>query len=99
MRTFPARAILIAAALFAAAVPTMAAQGVQAPAPARVDTVMADTAARPLHGPRVGAELRRVEPNIAVSPEPFRVQGRNHTFTISTLALVLAVVVLVLLIT
>lgn len=53
----------------------------------------------PRSGPRVVAAPARVEPTARADGAVEPMQGRRHTFTISTLALVLGVVILVLLIT
>jgi len=97
--TVKARAFLFAATLFAAVASHLAAQQDTVRAPvgeAGATPVSAPTT--PLPGPRVRAEFRPVESSFResrLSPLP---QGDNHTFTISTLVLVLAVVILVLLV-
>lgn len=59
----------------------------------------AAAAAAPTSGPRIVPALARVEPAALADGAVAPMQGRSHTFTISTLALVLGVVILVLLIT
>jgi hypothetical protein len=89
------RSYLLAVALCAVAAPLTAQQSVPPPA-AAVAAPPLDTSR--LAGPRLRAEPRPVRPTLAASHESSRVQGR-HTITVSTLALVLAVVILVLLVT
>jgi hypothetical protein len=97
--TVKPRAFLFAAALFAAVASPLAAQQATVRAPvgeAGATPVSAPTT--PLPGPRLRAQWRPLEPSISESrASSFRVSS-NHTITVSTLVLVLAVVILVLLI-
>lgn len=55
--------------------------------------------AAPTSGPRIAPARARIEPTSLADGSAAPMQGRRHTFTISTLALVLGVVILVLLVT
>jgi len=98
------------AALFALMAHTTAAQQAvsaaqQAPDPARV-TVPTSSAGvsspSPLPGPRLSPEFHRAEPTLARSTtregSPLAVASGEHTIVISTLVLVLAVIIIVLLV-
>lgn len=86
---------LLAAVLFTAPITTLAAQQVSGAAPS------AESSAVPA-GPRVSAGFSRVEPVLARDASSDRLSYSmhkdNHTIVISTLVLVLAIVILVLLI-
>ena len=106
MRGYPVSlkpaAFLFAAALFAVASPLAAQQAVQqaaVPAPV-VETVAAPVSAptTPLPGPRVRAELRPVEPSFRSASAAPLPRYENTTISVSTIVLVLAVVILVLLV-
>jgi hypothetical protein len=86
--------VVLAAALCAAPLAVSAAQ--QAPDPARVTPASSAGASSPsaLPGPRLSPEFTRAEPTLALSTT----SAGQHTIVISTLALVLAVILLVLLI-
>jgi hypothetical protein len=100
MRRFPGtlnpRTFLLAAALFAAVASPLAAQQATAEA---TGATPASAPAAALAGPRLPAEYQRVEPSFSESHESRLLHKSNHTITVSTLVLVLAVVILVLLIT
>lgn len=97
--TLRPRAFLFAAALFAAVASPVAAQqaAVQAPVAETVATPVS-TPTTPLPGPRLQAEYRTVEPTFGESRASSLRHRGNQTITVSTLVLVLAVVILVLLI-
>jgi hypothetical protein len=70
---------------------------VAAPAEQPVATPVAAPTA-PLPGPRVRAEFRPAQARIPAGRTTAFQEGENHTITVSTLALVLGVVILVLLV-
>jgi hypothetical protein len=86
--------VLVAHTTAAAQQAASAAQ--QAPDPARVTPASSAGASSPsaLPGPRLSPEFTRAEPTLALSTT----SAGQHTIVISTLALVLAVILLVLLI-
>lgn len=97
--TVKPRAFLFAAALFAAVASPLAAQQATVPAPvAEAGATPVSAPTTPLPGPRLRAELRPVEPSFSESRESPLRHRDNQTITVSTLVLVLAVVILVLLI-
>ena len=97
--TVKPRALLFAAALFAAVASPLAAQQATVGAPTEAAVaVPVSTPTAPLPGPRLRAELRPVEPSVSESRESVLRHRSNQTITVSTLVLVLAVIILVLLI-
>lgn len=97
--TVKPRVFLFAAALFAAAAPPLAAQQDTVRAPVgEAGATLVSAPTTPLLGPRLRPVLRPVEPSFSESHEsPLRYRG-SQTITVSTLVLVLAVVILVLLV-
>lgn len=101
--TVKPRAILVAAALFAAVASPLAAQqaATLAPVPVPVGEAPATPAsvpAAPLPGPRIREELRPVKVSFSRTSAATLSPVQNQTITVSTVVLVLAVVILVLLI-
>jgi len=83
-------ATALLAGLFVLETQTATAQQTVAPAPAPASV----SATSPLPGPRLSPEFRRAEPALGSS---VAVAG-NHTIVVSTLVLVLAIVIIVLLV-
>ena len=96
----PSGVILSVCAFLAAAGSPLAAQ--QAAVAAPVEAVAAPSSVSatpaPVPGPRVRDEMRTVEPSFRASSEPALLRHKSNTITVSTIVLVLAVVILVLLI-
>jgi hypothetical protein len=92
---------VLAIALCAMALPSLAAQQANSPPPAAGTSVApASSPSTALPGPRLQPELRPFAPNISDSSASGSgsMSGGSHTFVISTLALVLIVVIVVLLV-
>lgn len=97
--TVKPRAFLFAAALFAAVASPLSAQQATVRGPVgEAGATPVSAPPTPLPGPRLRAELRPVEPSISESRESPLRRRSDQTITISTLVLVLAVVILVLLV-
>jgi hypothetical protein len=93
------KGFLIAAALVAAAASPLSAQqdSVRTPADTNVTTTAPAPSAQ-LSGPRIRAELRPAQSTISSTHESAYRYYDNQTITVSTIVLVLAVVILVLLV-
>ena len=94
---------VLVVALCAMALPSLAAQQVSVPpSAARANVAPASAASTPLPGPRLQPEWRRYEPSVSdstASGNGSTMSSGRHTIVISTLALVLIVVIVVLLAT
>lgn len=97
----PARLAAILATLCATALSPLAAQGPDSTRAATADTSRATAPSTSLSGPRVQAKWQRYEPSLAprASERALPQEGETHTIKLTTLAIILiAVIVLLLLV-
>ena len=102
LTTLRATAILLAVWCIAAVAPLPAQQALDSARVVPASTAQASAPTAPAPGPRLAPRFERGEPSLAPSnssvASPLAVQGGRHTIVISTLALVLIVVIVVLLV-